>query len=268
MTALALADVASEPSEAAAVQLEKFESEHGRALPAAVREWYSLSAATTILESAKSGDYAYPVERLGGRQSYYWPPDNGDWPDGVEEQEEREFDPVTYGWLPFLEDYSGVYCLAVCLDGSDDPPVLLSWDGVQPDSWVPHADSFSQWVYTWVWDAALFGDEAGSALTATVQQVTEADIETLAQVLDVRPVTMWGTSKSLRFVGAGEEQRLRIESPTAAGDAWKVYFWATTDDLLFDLFTTTRSVLSITDVSAYSSEPNSRARRVLERLAT
>ncbi|MGW0697967.1 SMI1/KNR4 family protein [Streptomyces sp. NPDC002867] len=261
-TALALAGTRAERSDTAVAQLNALEAEHGRSLPATVRKWYSHSAATTILEPESNGDFVYPVERLGEPETYYWP-SHDEWPEGVEEQEEREFDPMTHNLLPFLNENQGVYCLAVRLDGSDDPPVLLSWDGVQPNTWLPHADNFSQWVYTRVWDFAPL--RSASALEADAQQVTAADLEALARLLEARPVTAVGTEEWRRFAGPGDSQRLLLIF--TAGCGWTVYFWASTDDLLVDLVTTVRSVLSIGDLSTPSFAPDDMVKRALERLS-
>ncbi|MEV4333394.1 SMI1/KNR4 family protein [Streptomyces sp. NPDC049597] len=261
--ALALAGAHAERSDTAVARLNALEAEHGRSLPATVRTWYSLSAATTILEPESNGDFVYPVERLGEPETYYWPTDD-EWPEGVEEQEEREFDPVAHDLLPFLNENQGVYCLAVRLDGSDDPPVLLSWDGVLPDSWLPHAESFSQWVYTRVWDFAPL--RSAGALEATAQEITEADLDALGQLLEARPVTA-ATRQSRRFAGHDDDQRLLLIPPFAAGCGWSVYFWAPTEDLLVDLVTTVRSVLSIGDVSTPSFRPDDTVKRALARLS-
>ncbi|MFF9870009.1 hypothetical protein ACF1G0_32220 [Streptomyces sp. NPDC013953] len=142
--------------------------------------------------------------------------------------------------------------------------MLLSWDGVQPNTWLPHAESFSQWVYTRVWDFAPL--RSVGALEATAQEITAADLDALGQLLEARPVTA-ATQQSRRFAGPGDNQRILLIPPFAAGCGWSVYFWAPTDDLLVDLVTTVRSVLSIRDLSTPSFEPDDTVKRALERLS-
>jgi hypothetical protein len=152
-----------------------------------------------VLRKFSNDDVVYDAQRLGRAEVYYWPEDNGDWPDDVEEQEERPFDPVgSLGLLPFMVENQGVWVMAVRLDGSEDPPVVISFDDVTPSAvWQPQADRFSpgpptvdgtqrhsrdgdrqrvlleQWRGRWhatVWAA----DEAGlAALTADVNPTTD-----------------------------------------------------------------------------------------------
>ncbi|GAA4933392.1 SMI1/KNR4 family protein [Streptomyces coeruleoprunus] len=270
--ALALVSASAQHSGAAVERLKAFETEHGRALPAAVREWYSLAEARTILEPSDNGDHVYAVDELGGSATYYWPGDDDEWPEDLDEQEERHFDPVAMGLLPFLEENQGVYCLAVRLDGSDDPPVVLSWDGVQPDTWQPHASRFSEWVHTRVWDLPLL--RGSGTLKGGLKEVTAADLEVLARRLRERPSTTTDSPSPgpaqvwRRFAGtdAGDDQRVLLLSPHTDGGTWTVYFWAASDDLLVDLVTAVRSVLTLHGDLTPAHGPDDVAERALERL--
>ncbi|MFK0258629.1 hypothetical protein [Streptomyces sp. NPDC090445] len=263
-TALALADARPERSDAAIARLDALAAQHGQALPRSVCDWYALAAATTILEPARHADHVYPVESLGRPETFYWPTDDEEWPEDLDEQEEREFAPLAHDLLPFLQENQGVYCLAVQLDGSEDPPVLLSWDGVQPGGWLPHADTFAQWVYTRVWDFALL--RGSGMLEATATQVTAAELETLGRRLEARPVTRTDREEQRRFAGPGDEQRLLLLSPWADGGDWSAYFWASTADLLIDLLDTVRPVIALGEVRAASREPSGTVRHALERM--
>ncbi|KAB1978550.1 hypothetical protein F8144_39675 [Streptomyces triticiradicis] len=263
-TALTLAGARADHSEAAVARLDALAARHGRALPQSVRHWYSLADATAILEPERRADHVYPVDDLGQPEAYYWPTDDEGWPEGLEEQEEREFDPMAHGLLPFLQENQGVYCLAVQLDGSEDPPVLLSWDGVQPGTWTAHADTFSQWVYTRVWDFALH--RGASMLEATAERVTAAELEALEQVLEVRPATRSDREEQRRFAGPRDEQRLLLLSPWGGTGGWSVYLWASTAELLVELVHTVRPVLALGEVHAGSHEPSDTVKRAMERL--
>ncbi|CAM5322282.1 hypothetical protein [Streptomyces avidinii] len=117
-----LAGLDPEVSKEAEAALDRFESLHGRVVPAAVREWFALAQGADALRKFSNDDMVYDADRLGREEVYYWPEDNGDWPDDVDEQEERQLDPVgSLGLLPFLVENQGVWVMAVRLDGSEDP---------------------------------------------------------------------------------------------------------------------------------------------------
>ncbi|MFI2371601.1 hypothetical protein [Streptomyces sp. NPDC018833] len=99
---------------------------------------------------------------------------------------------------------------------------------------------------------------------ADAQQVTAADLAALARLLEARPVTAVGTEEWRRFAGPGDNQRLLLIF--TAGCGWSVHFWASTGDLLVDLVTTVRSVLSIGDLRSPSFEPDDTVKRAMERL--
>ncbi|MFC7760599.1 SMI1/KNR4 family protein [Catellatospora bangladeshensis] len=187
-----------------------FESTHGQPLPRAVRDWYLLDRARTVLEP-DGADLVLAAEQLGGPATYWWPADGDDWPPDLEEQEEREFDPVAAGLLPFLDENQGGYSLAVRLDGSADPPVLISWDGVRPDGWSVHAACFSEWVFTRVWDLPLL--RGAGRLYGTVPDVGQSELAVLARRLTARPQTVSDSplpgppQVGHRFAGPGDRQR-------------------------------------------------------------
>ncbi|MFP1625650.1 hypothetical protein ACLB9X_10840 [Streptomyces sp. 5K101] len=104
-----------------------------------------------------------------------------------------------------------------------------------------------------------------SALEAGAQEVTAAGLETLARLLEARPVTVVGTEEWRRFAGPGDNQRLLLMFTPGCG--WSVHFWASTADLLVDLVTTVRSVLPIGDLGTPSFEPDDTVKRALERLS-
>ncbi|WP_203743732.1 SMI1/KNR4 family protein [Catellatospora bangladeshensis] len=268
--ALALAGVPARRSATAGAAFAAFESTHGQPLPRAVRDWYLLDRARTVLEP-DGADLVLAAEQLGGPATYWWPADGDDWPPDLEEQEEREFDPVAAGLLPFLDENQGGYSLAVRLDGSADPPVLISWDGVRPDGWSVHAACFSEWVFTRVWDLPLL--RGAGRLYGTVPDVGQSELAVLARRLTARPQTVSDSplpgppQVGHRFAGPGDRQRALLLSPYAVGGTWSVLLWAATDDLLVDLCGVVRSALAAPVGLTGAYRPDEVARRALERLA-
>ncbi|BCJ75644.1 hypothetical protein CS0771_51880 [Catellatospora sp. IY07-71] len=268
--ALALAQAPAERSATAGAAFAAFEVTHGRPLPRAVRDWYRLACARTVLEP-DGADLVLAAEQLGGPATYWWPADGDDWPPDLEEQEEREFDPVAAGLLPFLDENQGGYSLAVRLDGSADPPVLISWFGFRPDGWSPHAASFSEWVFTRVWDLPLL--RGAGWLCDTVPDVAQAELAALAQRLTARPQTVSDSplpgpaQVAHRFAGPGDRQRALLLSPYAVGGTWSVLLWAATEDLLVELCAAVRSVLAAPFEPTGAYRPDEVAGRALARLA-
>lgn len=270
VAALALAEAPAERADTAEAAFEAYESGHGQPLPRAVREWYSLACARRVLEP-DGADLVLAAEQLGGPVSYWWPADGDDWPPDLVEQEELEFDPVAAGLLPFLDENQGAYSLAVRLDGSADPPVLISWYGFRPDGWSPHAASFSEWVFTRVWDLPLL--RGAGWLRDTVAHVGQAELAALAQRFTARPQTVSDSplpgppQVAYRFAGPGDRQRVLLLSPYAVGGTWSVLLWAATDELLVELCGGMRSVLAEPFAPAGAYRPDEVAARALARLA-
>ncbi|MGW4895041.1 hypothetical protein ACWEQL_22635 [Kitasatospora sp. NPDC004240] len=201
--------------------LDRFESVHGRALPASVREWFSLAQGAPTLREFSNDDAVLDADRLGREETYYWPEDDDDWPDGVEEQEERTIDPVAaLGLLPFMIENQGVWILAVRLDGTDDPPVVISFDDVTPSAvWRPYADRFSDSVLSRIWDAPVHLDGTTLALDGTAEPT--ALLETLRRDFTPGPPTTDGT---LRYHRGDHRQRILLAQWR---DRWYATVWAT-----------------------------------------
>lgn len=119
----------------------QFEQRRQITLPASVREWYSLKQGVTILDEYSNGDHAISLEDLETRERY-WSGGHYHAPDLLKK-----------GLLPILVENQGVCTWAIQLNGADDPPVVVSFDGTMPFAvWQPCADTFSTFVYTRVWD--------------------------------------------------------------------------------------------------------------------
>ncbi|WP_354637329.1 hypothetical protein [Kitasatospora camelliae] len=211
--------------------LDRFEAVHGRAAPAAVREWFSLAQGAPVLREFGNDDAVFDADRLGREELYYWPEDDEEWPDGVEEQEERTIDPVgSLGLLPFMVENQGVWVLAVRLDGSEDPPVVISFDDVTPSAtWHPHADRFSDLVHARIWDAPVHRDGVTLLLDEAVEP--SALLETLRRDFTPGPATVDGT---LRYHRDGDRQRVLLGQWRGR---WYGTAWAADDTGLVSLLT-------------------------------
>jgi hypothetical protein len=129
------------PSPAALKLLEEREAACGITLPASLREWYSLEDAVDILARHSNDDHPVPLALLG-------------------QIAPLETDPGLHvaGRLLVMRENQSVCSWVVQLDGSDGPPMLVGMDddtaadGEPPVVWRPYAETFSTFVYNWVWD--------------------------------------------------------------------------------------------------------------------
>jgi hypothetical protein len=119
--------------------LEQVEERIGCRLPASVREWYELRGACRLLLEHSNDDPAVDISDLGQ-------------PEG-DSRGAGPHDLIADDLLLFRWENQGVCAWAIRLDGSDDPPVVVDVD-TQFRTWTRCADSFSQHVYSWVWDYA------------------------------------------------------------------------------------------------------------------
>jgi hypothetical protein len=111
--------------------LMRWATRHGHAVPASVKEWYSLPDAVALLFRYSNQDP--PLEPGEFRVDCY--------------QEK----PV---WTCIIEN-QGVCRWGIWLNGDDDPPVLVNIT----DSWEPCASTFSTFVYTRVFDYQYWADD-------------------------------------------------------------------------------------------------------------
>ncbi|GGM27050.1 SMI1/KNR4 family protein [Dactylosporangium sucinum] len=237
---LALAGRTAETSPDAVAAIDRFAAERGFPLPASVREWYSLAAGHETLRRFSNEDRVYAAHELGRLERY--------WPDGKPDQE-REWDPVAERQLlPFMIENQGVCYWAVMLDGSDDPPVMISFDDLYPtDEWTMLAASFSDLVYTRIWDHQAMSGER--TLRAPVPSFDPATWAGLGTQLEQRPADSDG--QRYRFAASADDQRVLLEKD-AWGPTGQCYLWAAGDDLLVDLVTTVRASSGLaTELSMY-----------------
>ncbi|MCB0030575.1 MAG: SMI1/KNR4 family protein, partial [Anaerolineales bacterium] len=124
-------------SEAEIESVETFERLHAIKLPASVREWYCLDNWPGILKQ---------ITRVPHRPVLLAEVDNflftghADWDSSQP--------------LAILEENQGVWHMAIELNGHPNPPVLVRYN--EPaESWHHYADSFSDWIFAWLWDNAV-----------------------------------------------------------------------------------------------------------------
>ncbi|MEV0569578.1 SMI1/KNR4 family protein [Dactylosporangium sp. NPDC050588] len=237
---LALAGRTAEISPDAVAAIDRFAAVRGFPLPASVREWYSLAAGQETLRTFSNEDRVYAAHELG-RMEQYWAGDESD--------QEREWDLVAERQLlPFMIENQGVCFWAVMLDGSDDPPVMISFDDLEPtDEWTMLTASFSDLVYTRIWDhQAMCGERT---LRASVPSFEPAAWAGLGTRLEERLAD--SNFHRYRFAGSGDDQRVLLEKD-AWGQSGQCYLWAASDDLLVDLVTTVRAASGLaTQLSTY-----------------
>jgi hypothetical protein len=113
--------------------------------------------------------------------------------------------------LLFRWENQGVCAWAVYLDGSDDPPVIVDVD-TQFRTWPRCVDSFSQHVYSWVWDYALVMGKPQSNeffLETDQQRFTEDILSFLRDHFQAELVTYgWPGETQYRF--SADDQRILI----------------------------------------------------------
>jgi len=114
-------------SSSAKEEIWKSEARLGLTLPPAVREWYALEDAISVLAEHSNDDPPIPVRSFAVT----------DW--------------QSCHMLPFRNENQGVCTWAIILDGSDDPPVYVDVDSGGAE-WHLLATTFSAYVYSCVWD--------------------------------------------------------------------------------------------------------------------
>jgi hypothetical protein len=217
---LDLIGVEATTSSEAIAKLDRFEAEHGP-LPASLREWYSLVDGVDILTAWSNEGYAFPPEK---------------WAAPVLDVDEEKviFEPLReQGLIRIVTENQGICHTAVKLDGSADPPVLCALDDVGPDSqWLLDASTFSDSVYTRIWDGQTHLERW---VSVDEPVASEAFLRHLRTDFEPRPDAIAGfyPGPVLRFASPGDRQRTRlVRDPDDAGH-WT--FWADSNDLLEDL---------------------------------
>lgn len=126
--------------------LDRLEQNRGIILPAAVREWYSLEGAVEILNRFPSCGNARKVEELGAINTYW------------SNKKQYEVDLLQQGLLWIMRELQGICSWSIQLDGSDNPPVLVSFNDTFAD-WDLYIETFSSFTYICAWDKLLVGED-------------------------------------------------------------------------------------------------------------
>ncbi len=174
-------------------------------LPRSVAEWYLLDDAIPLLEKYSNQDH--PLR-----------------PSDFKVISENE---QTY--TVFMYENQGV-CWWACTDEGDDPPVYINLDP-PPNQWFFHAESFSTFVYTrvfdfWHWhDPHLFMSGGGDPLSGEI-------LESLKRSFKEHPVTKgWSGDTQYRF-SHGDQRIVIWDGPRQAD--W--HFTADSSESVISLF--------------------------------
>lgn len=181
----------------------------GVPFPAAVREWYGLDEAITILESYSNMDRPVSLSELGS-PVYTW---------GGTGQE----DLASVGLLVILNENQGVAQWAVRLDGTDDPEVLVRVATEPPDDgWRHYVDRFSAFIYTRVWD---WGHEFWGSMCCVQAQdeaLAMADLALLRHRFTEGPRTYgWPGRVNYRF--SGDDTRVLLWDDAESQCDWFLF---------------------------------------------
>jgi hypothetical protein len=200
--------------------LKQVEQRLGQPLPAAVREWYALQYAVAILARYSNEDHPLSIQKLGNQDLSMY-----------KYSQERL---LAEGMLVFLIENQAVCYWAVWLDGSDDPPVVVGIVGSTAIRWDIHAEHFSTFVYTRVWDFQPWVDTC-CYLYAHDQLLAPADLTILRSQFREGPQTYaWPATISYRFSRDG--QRTVIWNDEHRQADWSL--WASSEQGLHELVST------------------------------
>jgi hypothetical protein len=163
---------------AALGELARTQRRLGIDLPHSVREWYSYDCALSVLSEHSNDDPPIPVEEFALTESMVGP------------------------LIPIRRENQGVCTWAILLDGSNDPPVFVDVDS-DGTEWRLHAQSFSTYVYTCVWDYRCVLNQP-ALVQAQNGPISDLALKALADSFDRRPKTFaWPGSAQYRFRGNG-----------------------------------------------------------------
>jgi hypothetical protein len=227
--------------------LDQVEKRIGRPLPASVREWYELRGACRLLLENSNDDPPVDISHFGepARDS------RGGGP----------HDLIARDLLLFRRENQGVCAWAICLNGSDDPPVVVDVDS-QFHTWASCADSFSHHVYSWVWDYSLVvGASPSDDLLMQTENIpfSEITLNVLNNRFQPELVTHgWPGATQYRFFTEG--QRILIWADEGYAN-W--FLSASNEDELVSLITKLSSIEGLQN-AMWSHAPN--GQRILERL--
>jgi hypothetical protein len=132
-----LLSIEAAASTAAIASLRRVESRIRKRLPVSLIEWYLQRNACAILMEHSNTDPPVALDDLGKPLT--------------DPTVRRPRELANEGLLPIRFQNQGVCTWAVRLDGSEDPPVVVTYDE-RLCEWIRCADHFSDYVFTCVWD--------------------------------------------------------------------------------------------------------------------
>ncbi len=158
-----LLGVTPSKSASAVNELDDVERRLSVTLPPSIRDWYERDSAIRILAEHSNDDP--PVEV-------------------------RDFEP--FRWqsrtlLPIRYENQGVCTWVVDLDGTEDPQVFVDVDS-EGKEWCLHAQSFSKYVYSCVWDYKMVHQQP-AVVAAQNCELTEAAIGELTKRFKAELIT-------------------------------------------------------------------------------
>lgn len=200
---LELLHIMPPPSLSATKALGQLERRHELHLPASVREWYSLTGTTDVMQEISL---------------MHLPADITEYDENLI-QEYARTSPFCQ-MLPVMFENQGVWHLAVVLNEDNDPPVLLGYQGEETFEWHLHAHHFSDFVYAWAWDYATYQRDY---IINVSKYVTKADIEQIRHTFQLQVTTYVGNGYFLydrieRY--AQDDQKITLLSCEQGIDVW------------------------------------------------
>ncbi|MDM8006045.1 MAG: SMI1/KNR4 family protein [Phycisphaerae bacterium] len=180
-----------EPETTAGARAEVDDAERrlGVPIPASVRDWYERGEAVAILAEHSNNDPPIAVADFALVRR------------------------ASETLLPIRYENQGVCTWAICLDGSDDPPVFVDVDTGGAE-WQVQTQSFSDYVYSCVWDYRVVFQQP-AVVQAQNDPLSAVAVETLTGKFRQQLRTHgWPGSTQYRFQGdrqgiliwAGQEQ--------------------------------------------------------------
>ena len=119
-------------------------------------------------------------------------------------------DRMSQGLIPIRYENQGVAVWAVRVDGSDDPPVVVDVD-TQLREWRPCGASFSQYIYTCVWDYRMVQFKDAFARTDNIP-FDESQLDFLRVTFNQGPTTSgWPRDHTDRFYSGAQALFFRAD---------------------------------------------------------
>lgn len=169
-------------SEASTKVLADRERALGICFPESIRAWYSLDGAVEILKRCSNEDHPVSLEKLGEPAERWYGAGT------------RDLLSKSLPWI--MAENQGVCNWAVQLDGTKDPPVVVEVNTAPNEQWLPYAERFSEFIFSWIWDHL----PRAAFCEAQELDLSSADLEFLRAQFESRSVTYsWPGDSNHRF---------------------------------------------------------------------